>query len=385
MSNNFFEDPRGNLWWSDIDAIDILLRRWAQLKAYAESMKIIETGAVDNFHTVRELSFDAARFQNRRQSYHQREMGTVSQNLYSNPETVVRQLIEKYNDIPRLEAQKARIVREVMSHNNQMLNRLQTRLQNTVTGLQTTRNLSAAIFMCCIPGAGLSVEAAILTSLSGSIFSGIGTYQDTGNIAAAGATQNLEFISSLFALIPVVGVVGAGVSAGSKFIFAISSAMRTGATNTAIRTMTVEPGTSSTFTTVLREELISAGLGAATSQLTSAIGERIEGELIPVFVDVGMNTAFGAGTGVLNERISNALEPSASAQNSGGASTNTEVRGRIAVARLQSEINQRSQQQQEAAWQSIPFNRFLATGDRNQLNSPAQQYVSGNLLRRNSA
>lgn len=368
MSDYFFDDTQGNLWWADLDAISILLRRWAQAKAYAETMRIPET---DGFQ---ELSFNAARFQHKRETYHQREMAKVSQNIYSNPRNVVSQLIEKYNDIPRLQQEKDRTVRAVLSHNHQRLATIVRRTENTITALQITRDLSAAIFMCCIPGAGLSVEAAVLARLAGNIFQGFGTYQDTGNAVAAIATGVLSFKSSLFVLPATAG-------GSAQILFSVINTSNTTIANTAVRTLTVERGSGSNFTSILREEIISAGLSEATSPILEAVDERLEGKLIPIFINEALSRADESGRSTVAERISNSLNPSSNGQSSSPTSSNSRVRGQIAVARLRQEINQRSQQQQEAAWQAIPFNRFLATGDQNVLSSPPQQYVMGNLLR----
>jgi len=362
MSSDFFQDTRGNLWWADFESISIMLRMWSQAKAYTETISIIEQ------NDLQELDFNQSRFRALRERYHQQEMGNVSQNIYTAPQLVVTQLLERYQQIPRLEQQKRRQFQRVQSHNYQVIDRRVTRAERTVTALQFTRDISGAIFMCCIPVSGLGVGAAMAARLAGSVFQGVATYQDTGNAGAAIATSVLSFKSSLMVLPETAG-------RAAQILFTVVNTGNTAVANSAVRMMTVEPGSTTNFTDVLRGELVSGGFDAAASPILGAVGDRLGGSVMPVAVEI----TGGQATSALSGAVSAAMQ-----QPRGGGSSNSRMRGVIAVARLRHEVERRRSAAVDAAWESSPLYQYLATGDRNVLLSEAQRYVMGNLLRQGS-
>ncbi len=359
MSSDFFEDTNGHLWWADFDAITVMLRMWSQAKAY------VDTFSVREHNGIQELNFDQGRFRIAREHNHQQEMARVSENIYSSPDTVVSQLVGRYQEIPRLEQQRRTQFQRVQSHNHQLISRRVTRAERTVTALQFTRDASAAIFMCCIPASGLGMGAAMLARLGGSVFQGIATYQDTGNAAAALATSVLSFKSSLMALPESAG-------RAAQIIFTIVNSGNVAVGNSAIRMMTVDRGSATTFTNVLTTELSTAGLGAVSGPLLGRVTDRLGGQVLPVLVNVAGDRA----TSALGGELADAIQPSG-----GQGSSITSAAGADTAVRLQREIENRRSATDEAAWQSTPFYRYLATGDPTVLLSQSQQYVMANLLR----
>ncbi|MEZ5346373.1 MAG: hypothetical protein R2681_12555 [Pyrinomonadaceae bacterium] len=356
MSSDFFEDTAGNQWWADFDEIGITLRMWAQAKAYLDSITIVEN------NDLREQVFDASGFRAARERYHQREMGTVSEFIYTDPNRVVAQLIDRYQDQPRLENQRRRQTQRMQSHNHQVISRRVTMAERTVTALQFTRDISAAIFMCCIPVSGLGAGAAMLARLGGSVFQGVATYQDTGNAGAAFVSGALSFKSSLMVLPETAG-------RAAQIIFTIVNTGNTAVGNSAVRMMTVERGSTTSFTNVLREELVNGGLSAASEPVIGAINDRLAGQVLPIMTGIARDQAASA--------VASALQPA-----DGQATTNSTARRAIAAARLRQELNSRQRATDEAAWRSTPFYRYMESGDPNVLLSEAQQHVMGYLLRR---
>ncbi len=362
MSSDFFEDTNGNLWWADFDAITVMLRMWSQAKAH------VDTFAVREHNGIQELNFDAGRFRIAREHNHQQEMARLSENIYTSPDTVVSQLVGRYQEIPRLEQRRRTQFQRVQSHNHQLISRRVTRAERTVTALQFTRDASAAIFMCCIPASGLGMGAAMLARLGGSVFQGMATYQDTGNAGAALATAVLSFKSSLMALPESAG-------RAAQIVFTIVNSSNVAIGSSAIRMMTVERGSATTFTNVLTGELATAGLGAVSGPLLERVNQRLGGQVLPVLVGF----AADQGTSALGGQVADALQPSGdqgrSISSAGGA---------LAQARLLQEIESRRSATDQAAWQSTPFYRYLATADPSALLSQSQQYVMANLLNRGS-
>ena len=199
-----------------------------------------------------------------------------------------------------------------------------------------------------------------------SVFQGVGTYQDTGNVGVAIATSALSFKSQVFVLPQTATRV-------AQIIFKIVTRGGEAVLNSGIRMMTIERNSTTTFTNVLTQELTSAGLGEASGPLLGAINNRLSGKVLPVLVDV----AGGQGTTALATPIAGALQPS---DNQG--TSNSTVRGAIAADRLRQEIERRRNEANEARWQLTPLYRYLATGDPTMLLSQAQLYVMGNLLRK---
>ncbi len=357
MSSDFFQDTQGNLWWADLDAISTMLRSWSQAKAYNETISVVEQNG------LQELNFDATRFRRERERLHQIEIGSVSEHIYTAPDRVVTQLVGRYQDIPRQEEEKSRTFRRVQSHNNRIITDRVTMAERTVTALQFTRDASAAIFMCCIPVSGLGAGAAMAARLAGSVFQGVANYQDNGNVGAAIATGVFSFKSSLM-------VLPATATRGAQILFSIVNTGNRTVANTAINMMTVENRNASTFTDVLRGQLVNAGFDAASGQVLGAINSRLGGTVLPIVVEQVGGQAASALAGQVNSALGSSSSPGGSASPA------------VAAARIQQRLARERASATEAAWQSTPFYRFMATGDPTALLSEAQQYVMGNMLRR---
>ena len=194
MSTDFFYDTSGNLWWCDLDAISNTLRDWSQAQANVDALSI------DKRNPVWELNFDQRRFRNDRERHRLREMGYVAQNISTAPDRVVSQLVRCYQQTPGLEQVRRSQFRIVQIHNSGVINGRVTAVERIVIGLRITRDVSATIFMCCIPGLGLGRGLSMLLQGGVSVFQGVGTYQDTGNVGVAIATSALSFKSQVFVL-----------------------------------------------------------------------------------------------------------------------------------------------------------------------------------------
>ncbi len=367
MSSEFFNDTNGNLWWADFDQIIILLRMWSQAKAYTETITVSEHNG------LQELNLDQSRFRGLRETLHQREIGTVSENIYANPQNVFSHLVGRYQDIPRLEEQKRRQFNRVQSHNHQLIERRVTRGERTVAVLQFTRDVSAAIFMCCIPVAGLELGPAMALRLAGSVFQGISNYEDTGNAASALATGVFSFKSSLLGL-------PESANRAAQIIFTIVNTGNQAVANSAISMLTVNDRSATTFTNVLRGELISGGFDIAATPILSAVNSRLDGNVLPIAVETLAGRGVSAAAGATNDALpqpaqSTTQTPNQTPPNSGNQPAN--------AARIRQELLRRSSQAHPLQGiENTPFYRYLLTGDENQLLSRAQQYVMGNLLRR---
>lgn len=358
--SQFFEDSQSHLWWIDVDEIAIMLRMWAQEKSHITALSIHPS----NDEGMQELRFNQAKFRRHRERFHQEEMGRVSQNIYNSPESVVNQLINRYQEIPRLEEQKRRYFRRVQHHNNEEVDRRVAWGERGLASAQITRDLSTAIFMCCIPVSGLGLSAAMLAQLSGSTFQGISTYQDTGNAGAAIATGVFSFKSSLMVLPATAGRV-------AQIVFAIVNTGNRAVANSAITMMTLPPESSRTFTDVLRQDLLTSGineaLNTATGPVLEQINDRLSGAVLPIFTSVARDI----GNSALTTQITSSLQTRDPQQASPGGRT------RVQPGRSAQTVGSR-----DALWESTPFYQFYLTGDPHVLLSQTQLYIRGRMLRR---
>ena len=274
MSECTFLDASGNPWVFNVDEISIGLRMWAQAKANIQAL-IIRTSSDDD--ALQEVHFDNQVFTQLRNQYHEEEMAKVSVDIYNTPETILNQLTSRYRAIPRLERQLRSIYNRHRRHNSNEITQRVSRGQVGVDLSRGVRDISASIFMCCIPLASLGFTAGMMSRLGVSIFQATSSYRDSQNevgvsrsaSAAAGlATAVLTFTSTLM-------VLPRTAEGAVKIVFNIVNIGNTAVSNSAINMITLNRNSSRTFTNILGEQLI-AGIGQeATGSILGAIEERL--------------------------------------------------------------------------------------------------------------
>ncbi|WP_373635432.1 hypothetical protein [Yoonia sp. SS1-5] len=353
-----FIDGAGVEWQIDYEGCLQILRQWAQARARMTALRVV-TDSSD----MQEMRFDADKFRRFRERYYDEEGAAFSARLIADGSDGVRMLAAKYEDIPRLQEQAQARFRRVTSHNMHRVNENVTLGENIVTGLQLTRDISGIIFMCCIPAAaasgGLSLGGAMLARLGGSVFQGVGTWQDTGSAIAGLASANFAFTSSLLSLPPSAG-------RAAQVVFYMHNTTNTVVRNAALAYLT--PGQNTRpFTETLRSQLVQEIGGQGAEALLGAIGGKIATSVLPVLVDASGGSTASAGT--LNAALDRI------------AGTPETLRGDALRSWMEERRQAQNRAAAELAWTQTPFYRFMGSGDRRDLLTSSQQFVNDNLLR----
>lgn len=358
MTGMIFTDLQGVEWQADLAGCQWMIRAWAQEKANLAALSVHQSGG------LRELRFNQREFRRERDRLYIEKLSAFEAGVIQNGQIGVNILAECFRQTPRLQAQVRERFAAVSRHNTREIDRRVTFGETMVTGLRLVRDVSTIVFMACIPASGLGMGAAMLARLAGSVFQGVGTYQDTGNIGAAVANANFAFVSSLMSL-------PEGASRTAQVVFTIHNTANTAVRNTAVSLMTQPNGAN--FTGVLRDQII--------SEIGGEVGNRLIGELNTKIAQAALPLVADQFT----------LAPPRGAAPGGGAAAAAlrfDARGVPASLRavefarqMRAARRARSEAEADYAMMNTPFVTYLRTGDPIDLMSQAERHVRGYLLR----
>ena len=190
-----FRDSTGQEWQIDVEGCLLLIRTWAQAKARADALKV--RPAPDD---MVEAFFDNRSFLSSREASFTEAMGTLTGLLESNAAGAVRFLASRLDATPGFDEQYRNRMDSVTRRNMRTIHGRVNWGQRNAERARFVRDLSAVVFMACIPLAGLSEGVVLGAHVGGSVFQGIATYQDTDSAIAGVVAAKFAFLSTMFTL-----------------------------------------------------------------------------------------------------------------------------------------------------------------------------------------
>jgi len=364
-----FTDATGANWQIDYEGCEVLVRAWSQEKAWNENVSIRRN------EEMWEVEFDSHAARLARQSTFIDKMGELDELLINDASQAVRLLAACHTEIPRLNRSWRDRFSTVNERNMQSVNRRVERAEFGLSVAQAVRDSAGMLLMALIPISSLGVTAALLANLGGSVFQGVGVYQDTGNASAAFLTANFSFTSSLL-------VLPAGGSRGATAIFKIHQTVTNATRNAAVSMMIKPKENPRVFTDALINEIATGTASVAfgqqlQSKLNQAIADTTFSALIPVVREGLKETATTGSRPRWRTEMSNVMVVDATSHRGPNFLRAHELRRQIDEAN-----RRRRRQQQQRAFEASPFGRYFLSGDARDLMSDAERYVRGFLLTR---
>ncbi len=352
-----FTDAQGTEWQINYDGCLQILRQWAQAKSHVMSLRVTTDSS-----SMQEIHHDVGKFRRWRERLYDEQGAAFNSLVVADGRSAVTFLAAKYEQIPQLQDQSQAQFRRVTSHNMHQVDERVTMAENTLTGLRLVRDISGIIFMCCIPVAAasgsLSLGGAMAARFAGSVFQGVGTWEDSGSAIAGLASANFAFTSSLMGLPP-------GASRTAQVVFTLHTTANTVVRNAALSYLT--PGSNTRpFTETLRSQLIQELGGQQAERILGDIGGKLATAVLPVMIEA------------VGDAQSGGRRSDPFAALSGVPSS---MRADAARAWMEERRSAQARAAAEQAWTQTPFYRFMASGDRRDLLTNSQQVINDNLLR----